>query len=76
MSTHKHTQSACPQCGQYLSESTNVGDVDAHPKPGDFTFCLYCRAPLRFESDFTLRACSDDERAELAAILRGAETLQ
>jgi len=41
----------CPICLAKLDGVTQVGGTDATPSPGDFTFCVYCGAPLRFTSD-------------------------
>lgn len=40
----------CPHCGHLLDAATGFED-DAKPSPGDFSLCINCIEPLRFDDN-------------------------
>lgn len=61
MPVHRIPEMNCLACGQKLN---HVGDEQTPPNPGDWTICLYCRHPMVFMPDFTLRNLSIIEEEE------------
>ena len=56
--TRTNDGARCPVCDKQLDAATNAEDIDAAPKAGDISVCIYCHTLLEFNEDLTLRLCS------------------
>ena len=55
MTIHRSDPQLCPSCGHTLDASRVItGGKDEPPQPLDFTICLKCLAPLRFDANLKL----------------------
>lgn len=53
MRTTETPASACPSCGATLDAAASP--VEESPRPGDYSVCFECAAPLRYTDDMGLR---------------------
>ncbi len=68
MDSHVVKPSLCPQCGCKLDMATHPMKDDGTgvvgtgaPDPGDFSMCLDCGTPLRFDDSMVLRKATADD---------------
>jgi hypothetical protein len=55
----------CPHCGAKLDASTELGEDDAAPIPGDYSMCLHCGCILIYKPDMTMRRAELEDLAEM-----------
>lgn len=55
----------CPHCGHLLDAATGL-EAGTKPSPGDFSICLSCIEPLRFNDDLRPVAFAPGEYEALA----------
>lgn len=57
----------CARCGYGMDSATAVGEGREHvrPKPGDFSLCMRCGLPMRFEEGGKLRTVEPSEIEDL-----------
>ena len=53
----------CPRCFRPLNANTGY-TTDHNPKPGDYSFCLYCATPLMFDDVLEVRELTEGELKE------------
>lgn len=67
MNTHRMTPGTqCPACGYEMDAVTELTTEGTLPKPGDFSLCVKCSQPLRFDNSLKLIAISTFELARLS----------
>lgn len=55
----------CPACLEQMDGASAINsDEPKHPKPGDFSVCIYCGAILRYD-EVGVRSCAEEEMDEL-----------
>lgn len=55
-------KAACPVCSRALNASKRVAGPEGAPEAGDLTICVYCFAPLVFQSEGYREASHDEAR--------------
>ena len=55
----------CTKCGYFMDAVSHPTDASKRPKPGDFSLCMSCGDPMRFNDDLSLRAATQADFAEM-----------
>lgn len=53
--------SPCPACGKVMDAAGDPADEGRVPLPGDYSFCMYCSAFLKFGPGMELLEVPDEE---------------
>jgi RNase P subunit RPR2 len=56
----------CLNCCRLVDDATCVSRVEAQPKPGDITICLYCGHLMAFAKDLSMRELTGSEMRMVA----------
>jgi hypothetical protein len=56
--------SFCPECGFPCDGCSHADGKDILPEEGDFSICISCATPLRFNADLSVRKMVPDDWLE------------
>ena len=56
----------CPHCSESLSAVAHP-DMEAVPRPGDLSICVYCACPLRFTETLGIERLTEEDVKKLPA---------